>query len=66
MTRLLFTTAVLALLSACSSMSGGMTTDASGSSRTNQMGSSGYIGSGNDTTGAYRGSSNNGYGGGPN
>jgi hypothetical protein len=47
MSRLLFTAAIVALLSACSSMSGGTTTGSSGMSRTNEMGAAGYIGSGN-------------------
>lgn len=64
MTRLLFTAAIVALLSACSNM-GGMTTGSSGMSRTNEMGAAGYIGSGN-STGAYGNGSSSIYGNGPN
>lgn len=46
MIKLIFTAAIVALLSACSSMSGG-SADASGMSRTNAMGSSSYISGGN-------------------
>lgn len=64
MTKLFFTAAFIALLSACSSMSGGMTSGSSGMSRTNEMGSAGYNSGGNNT-GAYGNSNNmNGYGGG--
>ncbi len=47
MTKLIFTAAIVALLSACSSMAGGSTADSSGMSRTNTMGSSSSMSGGN-------------------
>ena len=55
MTRLIFISALVALVSACSSMSGGSMVDSSGMSRTNIMGASGYIGSDNGPNSNYSG-----------